>query len=111
MEIIILIIESGYVLPKILVDGIVQLKVKSFWIKEERKKHLLKSKVKWIITNSLTLNKYERISNCTTVKEVGDTLGVTYIGITQVKASKIHVLISQYETSKMEERKHIKDFV
>ena len=88
------IVENGYELPKILVDGIVQLKVKSLWTKEERKKHLLASKVKWIITNSLTPNEYERISNCTIVKEVWDTLEVTHIGTTQVKATKIHVLVS-----------------
>ena len=63
------IVESNYELPKVLVDGIVQFKVKSFWI-EERKKYLLASKVKWIITNSLTSNEYERISNCTIAKEL-----------------------------------------
>ena len=31
------IVESGYELPKILIDGIVQPKVKSLWTKEERK--------------------------------------------------------------------------
>ena len=41
------IVENGYELPKTLVDRIVQPKVKSLWTKEERKKHLLTSKVKW----------------------------------------------------------------
>ena len=40
-----------------------------------------------------------------------DTLKVTHIGTTQVKASKIHVLVSQYEMFKMEKGESIKDFV
>ena len=40
-----------------------------------------------------------------------DTLEVAHIGTTQVKASKIHVLVSQYEMFKMEEGESIKDFV
>ena len=85
--------------------------MKSVWTEEETKKHLLASKVKWIITNSLTLNEYERISNYTIAKEAWDTLEVAHIGTTQVKASKINVLVSQYEMFKMEERELIKDFV
>ena len=67
-------------------DGIFQPKVKSFWTKEERKKHLFSSKIKWIIINSLTPNEYEYISNCIIVKEVWDTLEVAHIDTTQVKA-------------------------
>ena len=94
------IVEIGYELPKILIDGIVQPMVNSFWIEEERKKHLLAS-----------LNEYERILNCITTKKVWDTLKVTHIGTTKVEASKIHVLVSQCEMLKMEKRESIKDFV
>ena len=65
------IVESGYESPKILVDKVIQPKVKFLWIEEERKKYLLISKVKWIITNFLTPNAYEKISNCTTIKSYG----------------------------------------
>ena len=105
------IIENGYEVPKILINGIYQPKVKSFWIEEKRKKHLLTYKSKWIIINSLTLNEYKRISNCIIAKKVWDTLEVAHIGTTQVKASKVHVLVSQYQMFKMEEGKSIKDFV
>ena len=54
---------------------------------------------------------YERISNCTTTKQVWDTLEVAHIGTTQVKASKVHMLVSQYKMFKMEEGETIKDFV
>ena len=105
------VVDNGYELLKILIDGIFQPKVKSFWIEKERKKHLLASKVKWIITNSLTFNEYERILNYTTIKEVWDTLEVAHTGITQVKTSKIHVLVSSYEMFKTKEGESIKDFV
>ena len=36
---------------------------------------------------------------------------VAYVGTTQVKESKIHMLVSQYEVFKMQERESIKDFV
>ena len=54
----------------ILINGIIHPKVKSFWTKEERKKHPLASKVKWITTNSLTPNESEIISNSTIAKQV-----------------------------------------
>ena len=76
------IIKSGYKFLKILIDGVYQPKMKSLWIEEEWKRHLLAFTIKWIITNSLTLNEYERISNFTTIKKVWDTLEVAYIRIT-----------------------------
>ena len=36
-------------------------------------------------------------------------LEVAHIGITQVKASKVHVVVSQYEMFKIEEGESIKD--
>ena len=39
------VVEHGYELLKILIDGVAQPKVKSLWTEEERKKHLLASKV------------------------------------------------------------------
>ena len=74
------IVKSGCEFPKILVDEVYQLKVKS-----------------------LTPNECERISNCIISKKVWDTLEVAYVKTTQVKASKVHVLVSQYEMFKMEE--------
>ena len=76
------IVENGYELPKIYIDDIAQLRLKFLQTEEEKKKHLLASKVKWIIPNSLTSNEYERISTCTIAKKVQDTLEVAHIGST-----------------------------
>ena len=40
------IVENGYELPKILIGGIVQPKVKSFWTEEKKNKYLKTFKVK-----------------------------------------------------------------
>ena len=74
-------------------------------------RHLLAFKIKWNIMNLHTPYEYERILTCTITKEVWDTLEVAHIGITQVKASKVHVVMSQYEIFKIDEGKLIKDFI
>ena len=53
------IVDFGYEFPKIMIDRCFEPKVKSLCIEEERKKHLLASKVNWIFRNSLTPNKYK----------------------------------------------------
>ena len=55
--------------------------------------------------------RYKQISNYTPTKKVQDTLEVTHIKITQVKALNDHVLMFQYDMFKMEEGQSIKDFV
>ena len=57
------IVENGYNLPSRTEDGITLLKPKSSWIEDEKKRHLLALKAKWIISNSLGLNEYVRVSN------------------------------------------------
>ena len=46
-------VENGYNPPSGVENGISILKPKSEWTEEEKKKHFLASKVKWIISNSL----------------------------------------------------------
>ena len=78
-------VEDGYDLPK-------TPKPKSLWTKEQMKKHLLASKVKWIIFNFLSFDEFEWVSNCVLAKEILDTLDMTHVVATQVKDSKVHVL-------------------
>ena len=61
--------EDGYDPPKTMINGIGQTKPKSLWTEEEWKKLLLASKVKWIISKSLSLSEYERVSNCILAKK------------------------------------------
>ena len=57
------IVESGCNPPSRIEDAIILLKPRSFWIEDEKKRHLLASKAKWIISNSLRPNEYKRVSN------------------------------------------------
>ena len=65
---------------------------------------------KWIISNSLGPNEYER-SNCSIVKKIWDALKITHVGTTQVKALKVYTLVFEYELFNMKDGKSIKDMV
>ncbi|MBM1019740.1 hypothetical protein [Escherichia coli] len=46
---------------------------------------------------ALSPTEFDRISSCTTAKEVWDKLEVTHEGTNQVKESKINMLMHEYE--------------
>ena len=75
-------VENGHNPPNIIENDISILKPRSEWTEEEKKKHLLTSKVKWIISNSLWLNEYEKVSNCSTANEIWDTLEIVHVSTT-----------------------------
>ena len=104
-------VENGYNPPSRIENGITISKLRSSWTDEEKMRHLLASKAKWIISNSLGPNEYERVSNCSTAKEMWDALEIAHVGTTQVKASKVHTLVSEYELFKMKDGESIKDMV
>ncbi|KAI4387127.1 hypothetical protein MLD38_004981 [Melastoma candidum] len=45
--------------------------------------------------------EYNRISACTTAKEIWDRLILTHEGTDQVKETRINLLVQQYEAFKM----------
>ena len=49
------------------------------------------------------LQMNEKVSNYTLAKKIWDPVEVTQIGTTQMNASKVHTLVSQYELFKMKE--------
>ena len=51
---------------------------------------------------ALDVNEFNRISTCTSAKEIWDRLEVTHEGTNQVKESKINMLVHKYELFKME---------
>ena len=82
-------------------------KLRSVWSKTEVKK--VQVNFKAINTFRCTLNRTEfnRISICTTAKEIWDKLKITYEGTFQVKESKITLLSNQYEMFKMQPNENI----
>ena len=53
---------------------------------------------------------FNRVVNCSTTKEVWDTLEATHEGTNQVKMAKIQMLVSKLESSRMLEEKTIGEF-
>ena len=50
----------------------------------------------------LDANEYNRISGCITAKEIWDKLKITFEGTSQIKESRIDMLIYNYELFTME---------
>ena len=62
----------------------------------------LNAKAMNVLYYALDANEFNRISVCTSAKEIWDTLEVTHEGTNQVKESKINMLVHKYELFKME---------
>ena len=77
-------------------------KLRSEWSETEVKK--VQVNFKAINTLRCTLNptEFNRISICTTAKEIWDKLKITHEGTSQVKESKIALISNQYEMFKMQ---------
>ncbi|GJT26841.1 hypothetical protein Tco_0907116 [Tanacetum coccineum] len=75
---------------------------------DDLKKKLAKNnEAKMVIYNVLPRKEYERIFMCQTAKEIWDTLLITHQGNNQAKASKIHLLVQQYEQFMIPEEESI----
>jgi len=56
---------------------------------------------------ALDANEFNQISTCTSINEIWDKLEITHEGTTQVKNSKINMLMHEYEMFKMEPHESI----
>ena len=56
---------------------------------------------------ALDVNEFNRISVCTSAKEIWDIIEVTHEETNQMKESKINMLVYKYELFKMEPTKSI----
>ena len=57
----------------------------------------------------MDVNEFNRISICTSTKEIWDNFEITHEGTNQVKESKINLLIHKYEIFKIEQHESISD--
>jgi len=87
------VIVNGPYVPKILVDNVYVDKPWCDWTSEESKKTQYDSVAKSIITSLLNLDKFFRVSQCTSDKEMWDILEVTHEGTSDVKRTRKHALI------------------
>ncbi|XP_059627739.1 uncharacterized protein LOC132270577 [Cornus florida] len=82
-------------------------KTEAEWDTEAYKLIYLNAKAKVNLNCAISPSEYNRVSTCTTAKEIWDKLQVTYEGTSQVKESKIDILMHQYELFHMNENESI----
>ena len=62
-----------------------------------------------ILQQAIGEAEYNRISRCSSAKEIWDTLELAYEGTREVKRSKIDLLMSKYELFAMNKGEKIND--
>jgi len=90
-------IVNGLYVPKLLVDNVYVDKPWCDWTGEESRKAQYDSVAKNIITSSLNLDEFFKVSQCTSAKEMWDILEVTHEGTSDVKRARKHTLIQEYK--------------
>ena len=88
------VVHGPYVPMQVLKDEEVE-KPRSEWSESEKKKAQCDLVAKNIITSSLTMDEFFRISQCSSAKEM--VLEVTHEDTEDVKRSRKHSLIQEYE--------------
>nr|KYP32933.1 hypothetical protein KK1_046274 [Cajanus cajan] len=82
----------------------------SEWSDDEKKRAQYDYRAKNIITSALFIDKFFRISQCKSSKEMWDTLQVTHEGTSDVKKYRKHNLIREHELLRMNHGESISDF-
>nr|KYP31345.1 Retrovirus-related Pol polyprotein from transposon TNT 1-94 [Cajanus cajan] len=103
-------IENGPYIPVTKDDDGKREKHWSEWSDDERKRAQYDYRAKNIITSALSIDEFFRISQCKSAKEMWDTLQVTHEGTSDVKRSRKHTLIREYELLRMNNGESISDF-
>jgi len=88
-------IENGPFIPKFDKDGSSIEKPWSQWTDAENKKAKFDCIAKNIITSALNSDEFFKISQCSSAKEMWDTLEVTHEGTNDVKRARKHTLIQE----------------
>ncbi|RDX72475.1 hypothetical protein CR513_48038, partial [Mucuna pruriens] len=97
------IVENGnYILTN--KEGI---EIRSSSNKEQKTRYLPNSKARNFPMCALTESKYEKAHSCKSSKEMLDTLALAYEDMSQVRNSKISMLVHKYELFKMEDNEAI----
>ena len=92
-----------------MVNGVATPKLEDDWDEQDIKKIELNAKAMNLLYCALDPTEFNRVSTCSSAKEIWDTLEVTHEGTSQVKQSKINMLVHTYEMFKMEPSETISD--
>ncbi|XP_068498204.1 MAR-binding filament-like protein 1 [Phaseolus vulgaris] len=102
-------VVSGPFIPMQVVKDEIVKKPWSDWSESERKKAQYDSLAKNVITSALNMDEFFRVSQCNSVKEMWEVLEVTHEGTDDVKRSRKHSLIQEYELFRMQPEESIAD--
>jgi len=102
------VVHGPYVPMQVVKDEEVA-KPRSEWSESEKKKTQYDLVAKNIITSSLTMDEFFRISQCSSAKEMWVVLEVTHKGTKDIKRSRKHSLIQEYELFRMQPEESIVD--
>ena len=87
------IIEDDSTFPRKLVDGVLVPKPKQEQNELDRRNFQLNAKVVFTLQCAMNKNKYNRIFQCKSAKEIWRLLEITHERTNQVKQSKINLLV------------------
>ena len=79
----------------------------SEWTDEERRRAQYDCDAKNIITSSLSMDEFFRVSQCKSVKEMWDVLEVKHERTNEVKRARKHAMIQEYELFQMQKGESI----
>ena len=106
-------IELGPFIPTIVNESTSETNVSALekprdqWFEEDRRKIQYNPKAKNIITSTLGIDEYFRVSNCSNAKEMWDTLQLTHEDTTDVERSRVNTLTHEYELFRMNTNENI----
>ena len=103
------IIENGPIIPTKITENGEVTKPQKEWTIVDTKDVQNNAKAIHTLYCALDVNEFNRISGCETAKEIWDKLEVTHEGTSQVKESKISMLVHKYELFKMESSETISE--
>ena len=103
------IITKGPYVPMTTIEGKSVKKNEDQYTQDDFARLSKNCKAMHILYCGLDANEYNRISACESAKEMWDKLVVTYEGTSQVRETKINMLVHQYELFKMQPGETIKE--
>ena len=98
---------NGPQIPLIKVNGIDIPKPEEDWDDNDMRMGELNAKAMNVLYCALDSTEFNQISTCTIAQEIWNKLEVTHEGTSQVKSSKINLLVHNYELFKMDPNESI----
>ena len=87
------------------------LKEKHEYEEEDKRKLSLNIRAKNVLYFALEKNEFNRICMCDSAQDIWNLLEITHIGTSQVKETKINMLVTKYENFLMKENEDIVDMI